>query len=65
VVTITISAEQQALAVRRVAEAGLASQISVQLRDYRDIDGKFDAICSVEMLRGGRRTLLGCLFHRA
>jgi cyclopropane-fatty-acyl-phospholipid synthase len=50
VVTITISAEQQALAVRRVAEAGLASQISVQLRDYRDIDGKFDAICSVEML---------------
>ena len=50
VVTITISAEQQALAVRRVAEAGLAGQISVQLRDYRDIDGEFDAICSVEML---------------
>jgi cyclopropane-fatty-acyl-phospholipid synthase len=50
VVTITISSEQQALAVRRVAEAGLASQISVELRDYRDIDGEFDAICSVEML---------------
>jgi cyclopropane-fatty-acyl-phospholipid synthase len=50
VVTITISSEQQALAVRRVAEAGLASQISVELRDYRDIDGQFDAICSVEML---------------
>jgi len=50
VVTITISSEQQALAVQRVAEAGLAGQISVQLRDYRDIDGKFDAICSVEML---------------
>jgi len=50
VVTITISREQQALAVRRVAEAGLASQISVELRDYRDIEGAFDAICSVEML---------------
>jgi cyclopropane-fatty-acyl-phospholipid synthase len=50
VVTITISAEQQALAVRRVAEAGLSGQVSVQLRDYRDIDGQFDAICSVEML---------------
>jgi cyclopropane-fatty-acyl-phospholipid synthase len=50
VVTITISSEQQALAVRRVAEAGLASQISVELRDYRDIDGEFDAICSIEML---------------
>jgi cyclopropane-fatty-acyl-phospholipid synthase len=50
VVTITISSEQQALAVRRVAEAGLSGQVSVELRDYRDIDGQFDAICSVEML---------------
>ena len=48
--TITISREQQALAARRVAEAGLASQVSVELRDYRDVDGRFDAICSVEML---------------
>jgi cyclopropane-fatty-acyl-phospholipid synthase len=50
VVTITISREQQALAVRRVAEAGLTGQIKVELRDYRDIDGQYDAICSVEML---------------
>ncbi len=50
VVTVTISREQQALAVRRVAEAGLAGQVSVELRDYRDIEGQFDAICSVEML---------------
>jgi cyclopropane-fatty-acyl-phospholipid synthase len=50
VVTVTISREQRALAVRRVAEAGLAGQVSVELRDYRDIEGKFDAICSVEML---------------
>ncbi len=48
--TITISREQQALAARRVAEAGLANQVSVELRDYRDVDGEFDAICSVEML---------------
>ena len=50
VVTITISREQQALAVRRVAEAGLSGQVSVELRDYRDIRGEFDAICSVEMI---------------
>jgi cyclopropane-fatty-acyl-phospholipid synthase len=50
VVTITISREQQALAARRVAEAGLAGQVSVELRDYRDIEGEFDAICSVEMI---------------
>jgi cyclopropane-fatty-acyl-phospholipid synthase len=48
--TVTISREQQALAARRVAEAGLAGQVSVELRDYRDVDGEFDAICSVEML---------------
>ena len=48
--TITLSAEQRALAARRVAEAGLADRVSVELRDYRDLDGRFDAICSAEML---------------
>jgi cyclopropane-fatty-acyl-phospholipid synthase len=50
VVTVTISREQQALAARRVAEAGLAGRVWVELRDYRDLDGTFDAICSCEML---------------
>jgi cyclopropane-fatty-acyl-phospholipid synthase len=50
VVTVTISREQQALAARRVAAAGLDRQVSVQLRDYRDIEGSFDAICSCEMI---------------
>jgi cyclopropane-fatty-acyl-phospholipid synthase len=50
VVTATISREQQALAARRVAEAGLAGRVSVELRDYRDIEGTFDAICSCEMI---------------
>ena len=48
--SVTISREQQALAAQRVAEAGLAGRVSVELRDYRDVDGEFDAICSVEML---------------
>ena len=50
VVTVTISREQQALAARRVAEAGLADWVRVELRDYRDIQGTFDAICSCEMI---------------
>jgi cyclopropane-fatty-acyl-phospholipid synthase len=50
VVTVTISREQQALATRRVAAAGLDRQVSVLLRDYRDIEGTFDAICSCEMI---------------
>jgi cyclopropane-fatty-acyl-phospholipid synthase len=62
VVTITISREQQALAVRRVAEAGLTGQIKVELRDYRDIDGEYDAICSVEMLEAVGERYWGAYF---
>jgi cyclopropane-fatty-acyl-phospholipid synthase len=50
VTTLTISAEQQRLAQRRVAEAGLADRIDVQLRDYRDAEGRYDAVVSVEMI---------------
>ena len=50
VLTVTISPEQRALAARRVAEAGLAGQVRVELRDYRELDGQFDAICSAEMI---------------
>ena len=48
--TVTISARQHELAARRVAEAGLADRVSVELRDYRDVSGAYDAICSVEMI---------------
>jgi cyclopropane-fatty-acyl-phospholipid synthase len=48
--TVTISARQHELAARRVAEAGLADRVSVELRDYRDLSGQYDAICSVEMI---------------
>jgi cyclopropane-fatty-acyl-phospholipid synthase len=48
--TVTISAAQHELAARRVAEAGLADRVSVELLDYRDVDGEYDAICSVEMI---------------
>jgi cyclopropane-fatty-acyl-phospholipid synthase len=48
--TVTISAAQHELAARRVAAAGLADQVSVELRDYREVDGEYDAICSVEMI---------------
>ncbi|MFY9933173.1 MAG: cyclopropane-fatty-acyl-phospholipid synthase family protein [Streptosporangiaceae bacterium] len=50
VLSITISREQAELARRRIADAGLADRVHVGLRDYRDIEGRFDAICSVEML---------------
>ncbi|WP_244930534.1 cyclopropane-fatty-acyl-phospholipid synthase family protein [Nocardioides sp. W7] len=48
--TITLSVEQQALARERVAAAGFADHVSVDLCDYRDVDGTYDAVLSVEMI---------------
>ena len=50
VTTTTISREQHALARRRVSEAGLDDRVTVLLEDYRDLDGRFDKLVSVEMI---------------
>jgi cyclopropane-fatty-acyl-phospholipid synthase len=48
--TITISEEQQTLARRRAQEAGVADRVDVALCDYRDVQGSYDAVVSVEMI---------------
>ncbi len=50
VVTITLSEEQQALARERVAAAGFSDSVSVELVDYRAVEGTYDVILSVEMI---------------
>ncbi|TNC20586.1 SAM-dependent methyltransferase [Amycolatopsis alkalitolerans] len=50
VTTLTISAEQQTLARKRLAEAGAGDRVEVVLRDYREAVGRYDAIVSVEMI---------------
>ena len=50
VTTTTISSEQHDFACRRVAEEGLADRITLLLEDYRDLQGKFDKLVSVEMI---------------
>ena len=50
VTTVTLSAEQQALADERIKDAGLESLVEVRLQDYRDVRGTFDAVVSVEMI---------------
>ena len=47
---MTISQEQHDLARERVRAAGLEHLVDIQLRDYRDISGTYDAIVSIEML---------------
>jgi len=50
VTSITISIEQAELARRRIAAAGMTERTSVLLQDYRETQGQFDAIVSVEMI---------------
>ncbi|HVY11578.1 MAG TPA: cyclopropane-fatty-acyl-phospholipid synthase family protein, partial [Mycobacteriales bacterium] len=50
VTTITLSVEQADLARERARAAGVADLIDIRLCDYRDVDGSYDAIVSVEMI---------------
>ncbi|MGW4304291.1 class I SAM-dependent methyltransferase [Streptomyces sp. NPDC004646] len=50
VTSLTLSREQRDLALRRVREAGLTDRVTVELRDYREAHGTYDAIVSVEMI---------------
>ncbi|MEY4938304.1 MAG: hypothetical protein RIQ93_39 [Verrucomicrobiota bacterium] len=58
VTAVTISQEQFDFARRRIAEAGLAGRVDVQLCDYRDLTGQYDKIVSIEMMEAiGHRYL--------
>jgi cyclopropane-fatty-acyl-phospholipid synthase len=48
--SVTLSSEQQELARNRIAEAGYADKVSVDLLDYRAVEGEYDAVLSVEMI---------------
>ena len=50
VTTTTISKQQFDLATQRVRDAGLEDQVTVLLEDYRDLDGRYDRLVSVEMI---------------
>lgn len=50
VTTTTISAEQYALAKTRVEAAGLADRVTVLSSDYRDLEGRYDKLVSIEMI---------------
>ena len=50
VVTITNSPQQHRAASGRVKAAGVEDRVSVQLLDYREVAGQFDAVVSVEMI---------------
>ena len=58
VTTTTLSREQYEYTCRRIEEQGLQSRVTVLLQDYRDLDGRFDKLVSIEMVEAvGHRFL--------
>lgn len=49
VVGLTLSQEQAKFARDRMQRAGLTGKVDIRIQDYRDVDGQFDKIVSVEM----------------
>jgi cyclopropane-fatty-acyl-phospholipid synthase len=58
VTTATISPAQYELARQRIAAAGLSDRVTLLLKDYRDLDDRFDKLASIEMVEAvGYRNL--------
>ena len=47
---ITLSPAQLEVAKDRISRHGLEERVDLQLRDYRDVEGRFDRIVSIEMI---------------
>jgi len=58
VTTTTISQQQHDLAAEKIAACGLNHQITLLQQDYRDLNGQFDRLVSIEMVEAvGHRHL--------
>ena len=64
VTTTTISREQFELASQRVAEAGLSHRVHLLLEDYRDLDGRYDKLVSIEMIEAVGHYYLDTYFDK-
>ena len=64
VTTTTISQEQYRFARARIQQAGLEQQITVLDRDFRDLEGKFDKLVSLEMIEAIDTPLYRLFFEK-
>lgn len=46
---LTLSPQQLGFAQQRLAAAGMSHRADLRLQDYRDVEGSFDAVASIEM----------------
>ena len=64
VTTTTISQEQFQLAQQRVAAAGLSDKITLLQQDYRDLQGQYDKLVSIEMIEAVGHKYLDLYFRQ-
>jgi cyclopropane-fatty-acyl-phospholipid synthase len=64
VTTTTISREQHDWAVGQVRRAGLEDRVTVLLEDYRDLDGTYDKLVSLEMIEAVGWRHFGTFFEK-
>ncbi len=64
VTAITISPAQAEFARKRLFEQGLADRAEIRLVDYRDLEGHFDRVASIEMFEAVGEAYWGQYFDR-
>jgi cyclopropane-fatty-acyl-phospholipid synthase len=64
VTTTTISREQFDYAKERVVAAGLEDRITLLLQDYRDLEGQYDKLVSIEMIEAVGHEYLDTYFAK-
>ena len=64
VTTTTISGEQYEYARQRIAAEGLQDRIRLLKKDYRDLQGRFDKLVSIEMIEAVGHEYLDTYFRK-
>jgi cyclopropane-fatty-acyl-phospholipid synthase len=62
VTTITLSKEQKKYAEARILARGVSHLVEVKLVDYRELDGEFDKLISIEMIEAVGHEYIGEYF---
>jgi len=64
VTTTTISEEQYQLALQKVHNEGLEDRVTVLNQDYRDLDGHYDKLVSIEMIEAIGHQYMNTYFEK-
>ena len=60
---VTISQKQYEFAKERIYKAGLNEKVNIEIKDYRDLKGKYDSIASIEMIEAVGQNYLESYFN--